>query len=70
MMLCSGERCPSKAERGAWAAVDRALATNGNAATTNEKEVFRELEGVNKAVTSACSGVIRALLQVPMMSRL
>ncbi|CAM9732253.1 unnamed protein product, partial [Scytosiphon promiscuus] len=59
----SGERCLSEAEQGAWAAVDLALATNNSAATTNEKGVFRELEGVDKAVSSACSGVIRALLQ-------
>ncbi|CAB1096075.1 unnamed protein product [Ectocarpus sp. CCAP 1310/34] len=58
----SGDEVLSKAEQDAWAAVDRALATKDDAATVGQK-VFKELEGVDKAVSAACSGVIRVLLQ-------
>ncbi|CAM9501831.1 unnamed protein product, partial [Ectocarpus sp. 8 AP-2014] len=57
-----GDEVLSKAEQDAWAAVDRALATKDDAATVGQK-VFKELEGVDKAVSAACSGVIRVLLQ-------
>ena len=43
-------------------AIDHVLATQKD--ETSEKNVFNELEGVDKAVATACSGVIRALLQV------
>ncbi|CAM9939561.1 unnamed protein product, partial [Ectocarpus sp. 13 AM-2016] len=57
-----GDEVLSKAEQDAWAAVDRALATKDDAAAAGHK-VFKELEGVDKAVSAACSGVIRVLLQ-------
>ncbi|CAM9816122.1 unnamed protein product, partial [Ectocarpus sp. 12 AP-2014] len=57
-----GDEFLSKAEQDAWAAVDRALATKDDAAAVGHK-VFKELEGVDKAVSAACSGVIRVLLQ-------
>ena len=51
-----------EAEKAALVAIDHVLATQKD--ETSEKNVFNELEGVDKAVATACSGVIRALLQV------
>ncbi|CAM9115468.1 unnamed protein product [Laminaria digitata] len=51
-----------EAEKAALVAIDNVLAPPKDDAS--EKKVFNELEGVDKAVTTACSGVIRALLQV------
>lgn len=60
----SGDEVLSKAEQAAWAAVDRALAVAKDDTATADSKVFSELEGVDKAVSAACSSVIRVLLQV------
>lgn len=60
----SGDEVLTEAEQAAWAAVDHALVVAKDDTATAEKKVFSELEGVDKAVSAACSSVIRVLLQV------
>lgn len=60
----SGDEVLTEAEQAAWAAVDRALVVAKDDTATADKKVFNELEGVDKAVSAACSSVIRVLLQV------
>lgn len=58
----SDDEIVGEAEKAALVAVDHVLVAPKDDAS--DKKVFNELEGVDKAVTTACSGVIRALLQV------
>ena len=61
-MTHSVDEVVGEAEKAALVTIDHVLAAPKDDAS--EKKIFNELEGVDKAVTTACSGVIRALLQV------
>lgn len=60
-LLISHRSEESDAIKAAWAVVDGALRTT-TAGDINSGKVFKELEGVDAAVSAACSGVIRVLL--------
>lgn len=66
MVTCSVNEIVGEAEKTALVAMEDALAAPKDDASG--KKVFNELEGVDKAVTTACSGVIRTLLQVCLAS--